>query len=108
MKCGSCGREREKGKGLFVGKEVVQVEWSDAFVHGGWVDAPIARNPGLKIVFSVGYLLEITRENVKLFMSQSEDDIEIGMLKVVPRSLVREIRWFTPRGRRWVLRKGAK
>ena len=96
--------------GKFVSREVVQVEWDDAFGHGSWVEAEIARAPAVKTVYSVGYLLEITKSDVKLFMSQCEDDTEIAMIKVIPRPLVRVVRWFAPRGRRWVLwkRKGAK
>lgn len=72
-------------------RKLVQVEWSDAFSSPGWVEVADALATGDKIIYTVGYLLAANSRRVTLFMSQSENDSEVGNVMVIPRAMVRRI-----------------
>jgi len=77
-------------------KKFVEVTWEDITSHSnGWnsIDTYLKNTTAIKCK-SAGYLVEKTKDYIKLTMSQCSDleEASIGMLKIIPMGCVKKVK----------------
>lgn len=73
-------------------RQLVMVEWGDAWVHGAWDDEASSKSKAKPVtVFTVGWLLRKDSKGV-LVAAQIADGTQLANQSFIPKGMIRSIR----------------